>query len=266
MIAPARSTTDRWGVGRCHSLSTEPSFRRVLDLVGGEINAIARDAARRWHCGVEDAEQEARLIAWQKHQRGLPAKLVVKYTRQAMLSGESPLAPKNPPRSSSEAEGLPFLGSFRSPLTGGQLRALARLSSSAFGGILARVEDEAPMRCPDCGGRGTWGNRKDPSPAPAGRNAGRCVENELEAAARWPMYDAPRKARDEQVWWCSRCGGWTWDPSARALEVALTEGQMRVHDDTTGIDGEAMLARYVQASEWWRQRHPHFRRTDDEEE
>jgi hypothetical protein len=266
MIAPARSTTDRWGVGRCHSLSTEPSFRRVLDLVGGEINAIARDAARRWHCGVEDAEQEARLIAWQKHQRGLPAKLVVKYTRQAMLSGESPLAPKNPPRSSSEAEGMPCIGSFRSPLTGGQLRALARLSSSAFGGILARVEDEAPLRCPDCGGRGTWGNRKDPSPAPAGRNAGRCVENELEAAARWPMYDAPRKARDEQVWWCSRCGGWTWDPSARALEVALTEGQMRVHDDTTGIDGEAMLARYVQASEWWRQRHPHFRRTDDEEE
>jgi hypothetical protein len=209
---------------------------------------IGREAARRFHREVADATQEARIVAWQKHEAGLPAKLVIQYTRQAMLSPErSPLRASST-SSRTEAEGMPGIGGFRSPLTSGQLRALARLTSSAFGGILSRLEDEAPLRCPDCGGRGTWGNRRDPTPTPDGKNAGGCVENEKEAAERWPMYDTPRKARDDQVWWCRGCGGWTWDPAAKATEVQFGgDTYMRVHDDTVGVDGEALLMRYVEA-------------------
>jgi hypothetical protein len=220
---------------------------------------------RRWGVEPQDAEQEVRLLAWKHHSEGLPAKLVIRYTERDVMKSRSPLS-ATPTRSTTEAEDLPCIGSFRSPLTSGQLRALARLTSSAFGGVLSRVEDEAPLRCPDCGGRGSWGCRRDPSPTPDGRNAGRCVENELEAIARWPLYDAPRKARDDQVWWCSRCGGWTWDPAAKAVEVQLGgDSFMRVHDDSAGVDGEVVLARYVQASDWWRRRHPGYRREDEDD-
>lgn len=113
------------------------------------------------------------------------------------------------------------------------------------------------MRCPACfpKGHGAWGSRWDPSPRPDGENAGRCIENEAELRERWPLYDAPRKARDSQVWWCHRCGGWTWDPVAIAVEAQPYGDVMRTHEDRIGVDGETLLARYVQASAWWRRRH-----------
>lgn len=219
------------------------------------MKCIGREAARRFGCDPDDATQEARIVAWEKHQAGLPERLVVQYTRQVMLSPNrspfrSPPASSTRPRTEAEATSSPRDG-FRSPLTSGQVRALARLSSSPFGGILARVERGAPMRCPACGGPGAWGNRWDGTPRPDGDRAGRCVGNEVEARERWPLYDAPRKARDDQVWWCHRCGGWTWDPEAKAREVRIADERLTVllhaHGAASARDGEEELMRYVEA-------------------
>lgn len=231
----------------------KPPFGVVLDRVQAALRSIGHEAARRFGVDVDDAVQEARIIAWQKHEAGLPARLVVQYTRQAMLSPErSPFRTASSTRSRTEAEAMPSRqDGFHSPLTNGQVRALARLSSSPFGGILSRVERGAPMTCPACGGPGAWGNRWDGSPRPDGERAGRCIENEAEARERWPLYDAPRKARDDQVWWCSRCGGWTWDPEAKAREVRIAEERLTVllhgHEASSPSAGEEELMRYVEA-------------------
>jgi len=246
---------DGGSVGACRGLPGPENhpFSVVLDRVEVALRSIGREAARRFGCDVDDAVQEARIIAWQKHEAGLPARLVVQYTRQAILSPErSPLRTSSSTRSRTEAEAVPSRQEgFHSPLTNGQVRALARLSSSPFGGILSRVERGAPMRCPACGGPGAWGNRWDGTPQPDGERAGRCVENEAEARERWPLYDAPRKARDDQVWWCARCGGWTWDPEAKAREVRIAEERLTVllhaHGATSRSAGEEELMRYVEA-------------------
>lgn len=224
----------------------------VWEQVSTSQQHEARLVATRWGCDVEDASQELLAETWVQLQRGLPFGTARRYALQVLLSPtRSPLRPTMSP-SDEPATCSPTRArrgvrrGWGAPISRAQYRYLCRLTSSTQLGIVSRIEREAPLRCPACGGLGVWGRASD-SP-PEGARSGRCVENEIEARERWPLYGAPRKARDDQVWWCRRCGGWTWDPVAQSREVPMPD-EVTVSGRPTPMvsDSEDEMIRFVEA-------------------
>lgn len=220
----------------------EGTFRAVLDLVEPAMRRLGRIAARRWGVEVEDATQEARIAALERHRRGLPAELVVRYTTEQMLSPtRSPLAQTTRSRTAegvvSSAGSKNRLQTVRDDLPYTREEALlilAEWAPSSCGPFLSQLESGAPPRCPACGSlHGTWVTWQQwmgDGVRQSDEDHRRRTEALLEPGAAAAEEAGVRKARDTQVWLCGAglseeerrsrgcCGRWTYEPVIRAEE------------------------------------------------
>lgn len=250
------------------------TFTAVIDLVVNRLRSIGRRAARRWNADPGDGEQEALAAAWDRHRRGLPLELVVRYVEELLMSpSRSPLRDEQlrreerfPTRSGHVARRAPGAQASDDVITAREARGLFRIfagARSAMGPMLDRLEAEAPPRCPGCrsimGSWVSWSEGMGPGIRQDDEDHRRRAEALLEPGSAAAEEAGRRKARDTQVWLCGAglseeerrrhrcCGRWTYEPLFRAQVVGRVPPSVRPRPThTLGRDTELQLLRYAE--------------------
>jgi hypothetical protein len=239
------------------------------------LRRIGRLAARRWNAEPADGEQEALAAAWDRHRRGLPPDLVVRYVEELLLSpARSPLRDEQlrreerfPTSSLHGARRAPRGDEQEPAWTAREARSFLRIlagARSSMGPMLDRLLAEAPPRCPSCrsvaGGWVTWTPEMGEGIRQDAEDHRRRTEALLVPGAAAAEEPGVRKARDGQVWLCGAgltdderrrhrcCGAWTYEPLFRAQVVSRVPPTVRARATPTGTrDPEQRFADYVEA-------------------
>ncbi len=225
----------------------------VLDLVRPTIKRLGRLAARRWGVDVADATQDAWVLVVGGYNRGLPLDQVLRYAEQHLLSPtRSPLRPGAQQTDRLTTSSTQERSDDLMP-TAEVRRALLESGGSSAGPQLAAIESGAAARCPVC-------RRSDGEWTTWTRGMGDGVRQSdkdrwehtralmLPGQATVAEEQGRRKARDTQVWMCSRCHRWTYEPIYRCAEGAapVDPDDIQVHQSHGGGSGEDRMIAYCE--------------------
>lgn len=245
--APTAAESLQRGTVTCRQLHA------VLDLVRPTIKRLGRLAARRWGVDVADATQDAWVVVVERINRGLPLDQVLRYAEQHLLSPtRSPLRPGARQTDRLTTSHTQDRSDDLLP-TSEVRRALLESGGSSAGPQLDAIEAGAPARCPIC-------RRKDGDWVTWVEGMGDGVRQSdkdrwehtralmLPGQATVAEEQGRRKARDTQVWMCSRCHRWTYEPIYRCAEGAapVDPDDIQVHQSHGGGSGEDRMIAYCE--------------------